>query len=105
MLLVSAILLKEEGYNISIAHPGIVYSNLFKTLNNIGFKKLVLPLIRPFMLKPDSAVLNLIQAGTINMDNNFWVGPKIFNVFGRPKLSKIKNLNTNYKINDFLYKR
>lgn len=92
LLLEMCILLKYKyNYNIEIAHPGISYTKLFKSLHNKGISKLLLPLYKLIFMSNDKASLNMIYALEQNTKYDKWIGPSyISEVFGRPRINKLK---------------
>lgn len=82
-------LLNNEGYNINLVHPGIVYTQLFcKRNKKFSF---TFPLLRLFMPSVFKAALNIIYAINKKIDSKFWIGPRgILNTFGYPSIRKLK---------------
>ena len=81
--------LNKEDYNIILAHPGIVYTNLFYERNKKY--KFILPILRLFMPSSYKAALNMVYALDKTIDINMWIGPNgFFEVFGYPKIRKLK---------------
>lgn len=79
----------ETETTLSIAHPGVTLTNItnhyhwsINWLVKIGIK-LLFPNIK-------NATLHILKALFINCNHKEWIGPKIFNVWGKPKLSKLK---------------
>ena len=93
-LMISLIdLCKKTGTRLSIAHPGITLTSLTahfpKSINWFvkGFMKL-------FFISPKKASKNIVY-GLLN-DYSFdeWVGPKVFDIWGKPKIKKLKFIKT-----------
>jgi len=87
--------LKENGYNVELAHPGISTTNLFNKKHNgyaNFFYVLIVPLMKIIFMKPDKAALPLLLAlNESNIELNNWYGPKgIFHSWGYPNLQKYK---------------
>ena len=79
----------QTKVKLSVVHPGVTFTNITK-----HYPKLVYALIKyPMKLtfpSPRRAGLNIV-AGVFNSTNyHYWIGPKIFSVWGKPKLSKLK---------------
>lgn len=91
--------LNNDGYNITLAHPGIVYTDLFCKRNKKY--KFIFPILRLFMPSPYKAALNMVYALDKAIDINMWIGPNgFFEVFGYPKIRKLKKkFFEYYKIN------
>ena len=80
---------QNPDIKFSIAHPGLT---LTKMTNH--YHKSVNWLVR-FALKiacppPQKAGLSVIYATNHNTNDNSWIGPKIFNIWGYPKCGKFK---------------
>lgn len=92
LLLEMCILLKYKyRFKIEIAHPGISYTKLFKTLHNNGISKLLLPIYKIMFMSNDKASLNMIYALNQNTNYDKWIGPSYFGeVFGKPRINKLK---------------
>jgi short-subunit dehydrogenase len=92
--------LKEQGYNVELAHPGISVTNLFNKKHK-GYAKifyvLIVPLMKIIFMKPDKAALPLLLALNDSvLEVNKWYGPKgIFHSWGYPSLQtyNIKEIN------------
>jgi len=84
-------LFEENQYqNYSICHPGITLTNMTnhypKAINWLA--KVGIKLLFP---SPKKACLNIVKSLFENTSKNEWIGPKIFNIWGKPKK---KQLNT-----------
>ncbi len=82
-------LFKETRVNLAIVHPGVTLTNITnhypKAINwlvKIGIK-LVFP-------SPANASRSALLATSKKVDYMHWLGPPIFNVWGRPKMLKLK---------------
>lgn len=84
-------LFKNSKVRLSIVHPGITLTNMTshypKTINWIV--KLAVGLVFP---KPKIAALNLLYGVFDETKTGEWIGPKTFNVWGRPKKQKLKSV-------------
>lgn len=100
--------LKELGNNIIMIHPGICYTNLFKKKNN-AYSKLfyifVSPLIKLIFLDPKKGSLSTIE-GVFkdSLDYSYWIGPKIFGIWGKPKTYRLNKKILKKENIDFIYK-
>ncbi|MBQ3047416.1 MAG: SDR family NAD(P)-dependent oxidoreductase, partial [Clostridia bacterium] len=84
-------LAKKENINLSVVHPGITltemtnhYPKCINWLVKIG--------IRLFFTSKKTACLPLIKGLSENTLPFEWIGPSIFNVWGKPKKKIIKNV-------------
>ena len=82
-------LAKNEKFDLSIVHPGITLTNMTnhypKAIN--WLVKIGIKLLFP---SPQNAVLNLIYGLNNQTPYHMWIGPKLFNIWGKPKIKKLK---------------
>ncbi len=87
-------LLKNETTTLSIVQPGITLTNITnhypKAIN--WLVKIGIKLIFPNTKK---ASLSLIKGAFDITEYSTWIGPKIFNIWGKPKKQKLKKYNIN----------
>lgn len=80
----------ETKASLAIAHPGISFTNI-----TAHYPKLIFALIKhPMKIifpAPKKACLSLLLGLFCKTETNFWIGPKLFNIWGLPKN---KRLNT-----------
>lgn len=85
-------LLKKQNIDFAVAHPGITPTNITqnysKTINAI----IKYPMKAIFM-KPEKACISIIEGVFEAQDYGTWVGPKHFNIWGAPKVSKLKTFS------------
>lgn len=86
-------LAKKENINLSIVHPGITltdmtnhYPKCINWLVKIGIKLFFTPKI--------TAILPLIKGLNDDTLPFEWIGPSIFNIWGRPIIKQIKNVKS-----------
>jgi len=83
--------LMEELDNLVICHPGIV-----KTKMTTNYHKLVRPFIKFFMTilfpSPKKACRNITLSLDLEPEKNTMFGPKVFNIWGKPKNKQIKDV-------------
>ena len=81
-------LLKNSGVEYVIAHPGITPTNITS-----HYPKWISAIIKYPMkwifTSPQKAGLNIMKAMFTSMEQNTWIGPRIFNIWGRPKVQKL----------------
>ena len=82
-------LFKDSKVSLAVVHPGVTLTNMTnhypKAINwlvKIGIK-LVFP-------SPKNATRSIILGTNKSTGYHEWIGPRIFNVWGRPKLLKLK---------------
>lgn len=85
-------LFQNSKVNFALVHPGVTLTNMtnhyhwsINWIVKIGVK-LVFP-------KPKKASLSVLYGIKNRTPYHTWIGPSIFNVWGFPKLSKLKTLN------------
>ena len=102
-------LCKIENVDLSIVHPGVTLTEMTnhypKAIN--WFVKIFIKLFLP---NNEKASLSLIKGLFENTSYGKWIGPKIFNVWGKPKLNKLKSFNLNevhktYEIAENIYNK
>jgi hypothetical protein len=74
---------------LSIAHPGITFTNITNHYPKLIFALIKYPMKIIFM-KPKIAALNIIKGIFDYTDNNEWIGPEYFNIWGKPRKNKLK---------------
>ena len=84
-------LYKDEPGKLSLAHPGITLTNMTKNYNKI-IKVFTIIFMSIFFQGKKKASRSINKAITTNTNYLEWVGPHIFNVYGKPKVCKIKKL-------------
>ncbi len=100
--------LKSLNKNVVMTHPGICYTNLFKKKNN-AYNKLfyifISPLIKLIFLNPKKGALPLIEGVfSESINYSYWIGPKIFGIWGKPKTYKLNKKILNQADIEFIYK-
>ena len=99
---------EEKDVTLSICHPGITLTNMTnhypKAIN--WLVKIGIKLIFP---NPKKACRSIVYALEISTPYHYWIGPKIFNVYGKPKIKKLKTCSIAesekiYKIAENIYK-
>ena len=82
-------LFENSKVKLSIVHPGVTLTNMTnhypKAIN--WLVKIGIKLLFPSPKKATRSVIYGIEHST---GYHEWIGPKIFNVWGNPKLSKLK---------------
>ena len=85
-------ILKHSNTKFCVAHPGITLtnmtSNFHKSINwivKIGMKI--------FFHTPKKASKNITNAVFQNCGYLEWIGPRVFNVWGKPKVKKMKSIS------------
>ena len=81
-------LFKNSPVNLSIVHPGVTLTNMTNHYPK-AINWLVKIGIKLFFPTPQKATRSIILGTATKTPYHHWIGPKIFNVWGNPKLSKL----------------
>lgn len=79
----------ETAVSLSIVHPGITFTNITAHYPKVIFAVIKHPMKIIFM-KPKTAALSIVKGIFQNCGYHEWIGPRIFNIWGLPKLKKLK---------------
>ncbi|MBO5021446.1 MAG: SDR family NAD(P)-dependent oxidoreductase [Clostridia bacterium] len=79
----------ESEATLSIAHPGISFTGITAHYPKLIFAVIKHPMKIIFM-KPKKASLSVLRGVFENTKMCYWIGPRIFNVWGNPKKQKLK---------------
>lgn len=99
----------ETAVAISIVHPGVTLTNITN-----HYPKLVYALIKwPMKIlfpSPKKASLHIVCGLFNSTIQNYWIGPKTFSVWGKPKINKLKSCKENeskkiFEIAENIYKK
>ena len=82
-LMFSLLSLFDGEKGLSIAHPGITFTNITAHYPKLIFAFIKHPMKIIFM-KPKIACLSILKGIFEDCASNEWIGPAIFNVWGRP---------------------
>ncbi len=86
-------LFKEESrVTLSVTHPGITFTKITNHYPRLIFALIKNPMKVIFM-KPKKASLSVLKGVFEPCGYHFWIGPKFFDVWGFPKLKKLKTCN------------
>lgn len=82
--------------NIAIAHPGICYTNITSNFSKYinWFIKFGMKIV---FAKPQKASLSILRAIFENTQQNNWIGPRIFGIWGKPKKQNLKKISNQEK--------
>ncbi len=82
-------LFKNEQELLSIVHPGITFTGITNHFPKLIYAIIKYPMKIIFM-KPKKACLTTLEGVFKHTPYSYWIGPKYFDIWGMPKLSKIK---------------
>lgn len=81
--------LEEYSSSVAIAHPGIAVTNITAHFPKPLYALIKYPMKLIFM-KPRKACLSILLSLFENTEQNEWIGPRVFDVWGLPKKKKLK---------------
>ena len=79
----------ETQVSLAVTHPGITFTGITNHYPKLIFAVIKHPMKIIFM-KPKKAVLSIVKGVFNETPHNTWWGPKLFGIWGMPKLSKLK---------------
>ena len=88
-LMFALLSLDPTGEGIAVAHPGITQTNITAHYPKLVYAIIKYPMKVIFM-RPKKACLPIICGLFEGCRENEWIGPRIFDVWGRPKKSILK---------------
>ena len=102
-------LFKNKKENLTIAHPGITHTNIMTNYPKFISKLIKYPMKLIFN-SPKKSSLPMIKAIFTSCDSYHWIGPSAFNIWGKPKVKKLKKHKNEesdriFKIAENLYKK
>lgn len=85
-------LLKNQNISFAVAHPGITPTNITRNYPKAINAIIKYPMKAIFM-KPEKACISIVEGVFEAQDYGTWIGPKHFNIWGTPKVSKLKTFS------------
>lgn len=85
-------LFENNPENLSVVHPGITFTNITAHYPKLIFAIIKHPMKVLFM-KPKKAVNCLLAGFESPTPKGFWIGPKVFDVWGNPQFKRLKSYN------------
>ncbi len=82
-------LFENEQELLSVVHPGITFTGITNHYPKLIFALIKYPMKVIFM-KPKKACLSTVEGLFTHTPYSCWIGPRFFDIWGKPKLSKIK---------------
>jgi len=84
-------LFEQEGYgrSVAVAHPGITVTNITAHYPPIVYALIKYPMKLIFM-SPRKASLCILCALFEECGENEWIGPRVFDVWGKPRIKRLK---------------
>ena len=90
----------ESKVSLSVAHPGITFTKITNHYPKMIFALIKNPMKVIFM-KPKKACLSVIKSIFIKCNFSEWVGPKFFDVWGKPTVKKLKTASNDERTEIF----
>ncbi len=87
-------LFEGESQRLSIAHPGITFTNITAHYPKLIFAIIKHPMKVIFM-KPKRAALSILAGLFVSTPKNMWIGPELFNIWGKPSLKRLRTCREN----------
>ena len=83
----------EDKVTLSITHPGITLTNITSHFPKIIFALIKNPMKIIFM-SPNKASLCVLKGVFEPCSENEWIGPRLFDIWGKPKKKKLRALSS-----------
>ncbi len=80
---------EETDATLSVAHPGITFTNITAHYPKLIFAVIKHPMKVIFM-NAKKAALSIVRGVFLATPYHCWIGPRIFDVWGLPRLSKLR---------------
>ncbi|MBR7132058.1 MAG: SDR family NAD(P)-dependent oxidoreductase [Clostridia bacterium] len=81
----------EKG--LAVVHPGITLTNITAHYPKLIFAIIKHPMKVLFM-KPERAALNILYGVFRDTPENYWIGPRIFGIWGSPKYQRLNTCSS-----------
>lgn len=78
----------ETKVKLAVTHPGITFTNITAHYPKIIFAIIKNPMKIIFM-KPKKAMLSIAEGLFTDCRYHEWIGPRFFNIWGKPKLKRL----------------
>lgn len=88
MFALSELLKNEKDIQFSIAHPGITFTNITRHYPKWIWWLIKYPM-KVIFHSPKTASLSIVLSLFKTTDYMTWIGPKFFNIWGKPKIKKL----------------
>lgn len=87
----------EKGVDCAITHPGITFTNITSHYPKLIFALIKHPMKIIFM-SPSRAALSVLRGVFLRTEENEWIGPRFFNIWGKPNKKKINTADADERI-------
>ena len=92
MLLSYGLILLDTSSNISIAHPGITYTNIMNNYSKVT-NAIIRPLMRLIFPSPKRASRGIVAAISTRPAPLMWYSPRLFDIWCKPIVKKLPYLD------------
>lgn len=82
-------LCQKSRVKLAVTHPGITFTNITAHYPKLIFAIIKHPMKLIFM-KPKKACLSVFEGLFTETEKPFWIGPRLFGIWGKPKKTKLK---------------
>ena len=82
----------EKKATLAVTHPGITFTNITAHYPKLIFAVIKHPMKVIFM-KPKKASLSVLYGVFEKTNYHEWIGPRLFDIWGLPKVSKLQTCN------------
>ena len=79
----------ERDATLSVAHPGITFTNITAHYPKLIFAVIKHPMKVIFM-RPEKAALSIVKGFFSSTEYHTWYGPRIFDVWGLPSVKRLR---------------
>lgn len=83
------LLKNESGVGLSVCHPGVASTNM-TTHYHKAVNWIVKPVVKLLFPSAKNAALSIVAALFWECGDGEWIGPKAFDIWGKPKLKKLR---------------
>ena len=91
-----ALFRNQENVTLSVTHPGITFTNITAHYPKVIFAVIKHPMKLIFM-KPRKAALPILYGLFADVPSDSWIGPRLFNVWGLPRVKKLRTAGSEEK--------
>ncbi len=91
MFALYALFRDEREVTLAVAHPGITQTNITAHYPRLVYAVIKYPM-RVIFMRPRRAVLSLLSGVFVPTEENTWIGPRRFDVWGLPKKKTLRSV-------------
>ena len=100
-------LFKDHPNNLSLVHPGVSFTNITSSYPEF-IKKIIKYPMKLIFISPKKASLSVIRGIFADIGTNYWIGPNLCNIWGKPSVKQINskdNAQLAFNIANNIYKK